>query len=207
MDFLCEFCGVERAFVYCNSDSARLCLNCDACVHSANSLSSRHPRSLICDKCYSQPAIVRCMFDKMSLCQTCDNSNQNVCAALGHRRVVLDSYNGCPSLTEMSCIWPFPLDPTFSSASSNGGGLGNGWESLCALPKSGTKCLEQVDNNKTEIEIESCDVNKYESWMPQSSVLQPNPNFIPYSIDHPDFLPQDSNLQPKVFPSFVLFWS
>lgn len=43
MEPLCEFCGVARAVVYCKSDSARLCLNCDVSVHSANSLSLRHP--------------------------------------------------------------------------------------------------------------------------------------------------------------------
>ncbi|KAJ6734343.1 ZINC FINGER PROTEIN CONSTANS-LIKE 10 [Salix purpurea] len=55
MESVCDFCGVARAVVYCKPDSARLCLHCDGCVHSANFLSRRHPRSLLCDKCSSQP--------------------------------------------------------------------------------------------------------------------------------------------------------
>ncbi|KAG8364613.1 hypothetical protein BUALT_Bualt18G0015700 [Buddleja alternifolia] len=69
---ICGHCGAARALVYCKSDAARLCLRCDASVHSANALSCRHPRSLLCDKCYSQAAVMRCLDDKLSLCQACD---------------------------------------------------------------------------------------------------------------------------------------
>lgn len=207
MDPLCEFCGVVRAVVYCKSDSARLCLNCDGSVHAANSLSRRHPRSLICDKCYCQPAIVHCMDDKMSLCQDCD-CNQNDCSGLGHRRMALHCYTGCPSFSEMSGIWSFALEP--ASSSSSGSLDNNGWGSLNTLPKNGSKCLEQPDNINNDAsfsgklnEIESS--VKYEPWMAQSSILQPNPAFMPQGRDQPVFFPQDSSL-PKVFLSTVLFW-
>ncbi|PIA43719.1 hypothetical protein AQUCO_01800045v1 [Aquilegia coerulea] len=47
---LCELCNGE-AWLYCVSDSAFLCLNCDARVHQANFLVARHVRRTICCKC------------------------------------------------------------------------------------------------------------------------------------------------------------
>ncbi|XP_047967986.1 B-box zinc finger protein 32-like isoform X3 [Salvia hispanica] len=48
----CELCKA-KARMYCASDRARLCWNCDAAVHSANFLVARHSRSLLCDVCQS----------------------------------------------------------------------------------------------------------------------------------------------------------
>ncbi|KAL1567646.1 zinc finger protein CONSTANS-LIKE 3-like isoform X1 [Salvia divinorum] len=48
----CELCKA-KARMYCPSDRARLCWNCDAAVHSANFLVARHSRSLLCDVCQS----------------------------------------------------------------------------------------------------------------------------------------------------------
>ncbi|KAJ6683500.1 hypothetical protein OIU85_007211 [Salix viminalis] len=84
MESVCDFCGVARAVVYCKPDSARLCLHCDGCVHSANFLSRRHPRSLLCDKCNSQPATARCLDEKLCICQGCD-SRESGCSSLGHQ--------------------------------------------------------------------------------------------------------------------------
>ncbi|XP_016488408.1 putative zinc finger protein CONSTANS-LIKE 11 isoform X1 [Nicotiana tabacum] len=101
MDPVCELCGVVRGLVYCKSDSARLCLQCDENVHSANCLSRRHSRSLICDKCSSQPAVVRCMDEEMCLCESCD-WNENGCTGTGHRLKQLNPYNGSLSPTEFT---------------------------------------------------------------------------------------------------------
>lgn len=132
---LCELCGVVRAVVYCKSDCARLCLDCDVCVHAANALSCRHPRCLLCDKCNCQPAIVHCMDDKFSLCQCCD-WNQEGCLLLGHMHKALNCYTGCPSFTEFPMLLSFVLDAANSSD--------HGRESLNnSLPKNGGKCLQQ----------------------------------------------------------------
>ncbi|KAL2474193.1 Zinc finger protein CONSTANS-LIKE 12 [Forsythia ovata] len=117
MEPLCELCGVVSAVVYCKSDSAKLCLQCDGCVHSANSLSCRHPRSLICDKCSSQAAAVRCIEDKLSLCEDCD-WNGNGCSGVGHYRLKLNFYTGCPSLAEFSKIWSSILEAPQQTTSS-----------------------------------------------------------------------------------------
>ncbi|KAE8075752.1 hypothetical protein FH972_014441 [Carpinus fangiana] len=202
MEPLCEFCGVVRAMVYCKSDLARLCLQCDGCVHSANSLSRRHPRSLLCDKCYSQPAIVRCMDDKMSLCQGCD-LNGNECSRLGHRCQPLNCYMGCPSLAELSRIWSSVLGTPSSI------GFDSSWENLSTLPINEnciSNCLEQRDDEGSfglvasklnELEPSS----KFEPWMELSSVIPPNLNSMPYCKDQGPFFPEESKL-PKNTSNF-----
>lgn len=201
MDPLCEFCGAERAVVYCKSDSACLCLHCDGCVHSANSLARRHTRSLLCDKCYSQPAIVRCMDDKMSLCQGCD-WNGNECSRLGHRCQPLNCYAGCPSLAELSRIWSSLLDMPSSSS------LVCGWECLSAMPINEncvSRCLEQGDTDGSFglvasklNELEPC--SKFEPWTGLSSVITPNVNSMPFcSKDQAPSFPKESNLPKVVF--------
>ncbi|XP_061350611.1 zinc finger protein CONSTANS-LIKE 12-like [Gastrolobium bilobum] len=193
MEPLCEFCGVVRAVVYCKADSARLCLDCDACVHAANALSRRHSRSLLCDKCNSLPAIVHCMDDKLSLCQGCD-WDQNGCSMQGHRRQALNCYTGCPSFTEFPRFMSFVLD-----APTSLGGSDHGWGSLIntTLPENDcctSKCLEQQDNdgslglvsgklNEIESSVE------YEPWMDQSSIIPPNPNYqnLPKLQECPNF--------------------
>uniref|UniRef100_A0A2N9IUI1 B box-type domain-containing protein n=1 Tax=Fagus sylvatica TaxID=28930 RepID=A0A2N9IUI1_FAGSY len=218
MEPVCEFCGVLRAVVYCKSDLARLCLQCDGCksdtlcgfacschdrhIHSANSLSRRHMRSLLCDKCNSQPAIVRCMDDKMSLCQGCD-WNANECSRLGHRRQSMNCYTGCPSLAELSRIWSSLLD---TSSSSN---FDSGWDYMNTLPMNenciSNNCLEQRDNEGSlglvvskPNELEPC--SKFESWMGLSSLIPPNPNYMPHCRDQTPVFPEESNF-PKASSS------
>ncbi|KAJ6416481.1 hypothetical protein OIU84_002359 [Salix udensis] len=48
----CELCD-SLAKVYCESDQANLCWDCDANVHSANFLVAKHSRSLLCHVCQS----------------------------------------------------------------------------------------------------------------------------------------------------------
>ncbi|KAG7987921.1 hypothetical protein I3843_03G158200 [Carya illinoinensis] len=195
MEPLCEFCRVARAVVYCKSDLACLCLHCDGCVHSANSLSRRHMRSLLCEKCYSQPAIVRCMDDKMSLCQGCD-WNGSECSRLGHRCHPLNCYTGCPSLEELSRIWSSLPDIPPSS------GFDSGWEHVSTLPIDEnciSNCLEQRENEGSFglvasklNELEPC--SKSDPWMELSSVIQPNPNSMPRCRDQAPLFPEESSL-------------
>ncbi|CAA0825078.1 Zinc finger protein CONSTANS-LIKE 12 [Striga hermonthica] len=104
----CEFCGVAKAVVYCKSDSAALCLQCDGYIHSANALSRRHPRSLLCDTCASRAAAVRCLDRGLSLCHAC--SAASTAAADRLRRVDLGIYDGCPSQSDLSKLWPTVFD-------------------------------------------------------------------------------------------------
>ncbi|GAV81310.1 CCT domain-containing protein [Cephalotus follicularis] len=197
MEPLCEFCGVVRALVYCKSDLARLCLHCDGCVHSANALSRRHPRSLLCDKCNCQPAIIRCTNEKMSLCQGCD-WNGNGCSSLGHRRQALNCYTGCPSLTEFTRIWSTVFDvPSLSGVLPVLG-------PVCALPMDEncvSSCSDQRDNERLESlgwmtckleKVEPC--FKSESWMGTPSLIPPDPNYASYYGDQSYILSDDVNM-------------
>ncbi|EFJ35986.1 hypothetical protein SELMODRAFT_438224 [Selaginella moellendorffii] len=40
----CDVCEMQRASLYCEADEAYLCHECDASVHGANTLASRHKR-------------------------------------------------------------------------------------------------------------------------------------------------------------------
>ncbi|CAN1232311.1 Zinc finger protein CONSTANS-LIKE 12 [Linum perenne] len=102
MEPLCDLCCVMKALVYCKSDTARLCLDCDARVHSANSLSRRHQRSILCSKCDSQPAMFRCLDENhLPVCQGCELW----CSSLGHKLHVSNCYVGCPSSSEILGKW------------------------------------------------------------------------------------------------------
>ncbi|KAF5746045.1 hypothetical protein HS088_TW06G00210 [Tripterygium wilfordii] len=202
MEPVCEFCRVVRAVVYCKSDSARLCLHCDGCVHSANPLSSRHSRSLLCDKCNSQPAMVRCMDEKLSLCQGCD-WNGNACSTMGHRRQALTCYTGCPSLAEFSRIWASVLETPSS------GGYDVGWEPLSSVSvteNSVANCIGPSENEgpfgfvaSKLSELEHCP--KFEPLMETPPLIPPNPNYMPYYKDQSPLLPEESNM-PKACSSF-----
>ncbi|XP_028808394.1 zinc finger protein CONSTANS-LIKE 12-like [Neltuma alba] len=203
MEPVCDLCRVVRAVVYCKADSARLCLNCDGCVHSANDLSRRHPRSLLCDQCNSQPAIVRCLYDEMSVCQSCD-WNQKGCSRLGHRCQALSSYTGCPSSADFSKIWSFVFD-------APSGGLGvTGSRSFTTLPRKdscSSKSMEPPDNDASfdlvtgkVNEIEPCVT--YDPWMGQSAkIIPPNANFLSSCRDQQFSFPLDSDLQAKGYPN------
>ncbi|CAL5403505.1 unnamed protein product [Camellia sinensis] len=201
MEPVCEFCGVVRAVVYCKSDSAKLCLRCDTCVHSANYLSRRHSRSLICDKCNSQPAIARCMDEKMSLCQSCD-WNGNGCSGPGHSRQPLRCYSGCPSLAEFSRIWSSVLDVPPSN-----GGFEQGFGPPGTLPINDncflSPCLENT-SNEGSVGLVTSELNcdKFEPWIGPSTVIPPSPNFLPLcSKDQTLTFPKGSNL-PKGHSSY-----
>ncbi|WCJ24454.1 B-box zinc finger family protein [Euphorbia peplus] len=108
MDKICEFCTALKPVVYCKADAAFLCLSCDAKVHSANSLSNRHLRTLLCDSCRNRPAHARCLDHRMFLCYTCDHRIH--LGSSPHQKRILSSYTGCPSAKDFAALWGFALD-------------------------------------------------------------------------------------------------
>lgn len=204
MEPLCEFCGVVRAVVYCKSDSARLCLHCDGCVHSANYLSRRHHRSLLCDKCNSQPAIVRYIDEKVSVCQNCDWAG-NGCSGSANRRQILNGYAGCPSMAEFAKIWSLVLD----SPSMEGFDAGLSSGSLLSINEDHmSNCLEPRDNEGSYglvtsklNELKPC--SKLQPWV-GPSVIPPSLNYIPNCRDQPPFFPEESSLSKVISKVFSL---
>ncbi|TMW99251.1 hypothetical protein EJD97_002845 [Solanum chilense] len=74
----CELCnGLAR--IYCESDHANLCWDCDLKVHSANFLVAKHSRSLLCNVCRS-PTVWSATGAKIgrtvSVCERCVNDEE-----------------------------------------------------------------------------------------------------------------------------------
>lgn len=117
----CDFCSEVPSTVFCRADAARLCLSCDRHVHAANALSRRHFRTLLCDVCSSQPAAVRCPTDNISLCRQCDWNAYG--SASQHKRRTIDFFTGCPSASELACLWGYDLNnsPIATTSSSRVG--------------------------------------------------------------------------------------
>ncbi|XP_051129986.1 zinc finger protein CONSTANS-LIKE 4-like [Andrographis paniculata] len=68
----CDSCKAARAAAYCRADNAFLCASCDARVHAANKVASRHARVVVCEVCEHAPAAVTCKADAAALCHACD---------------------------------------------------------------------------------------------------------------------------------------
>lgn len=113
MEKVCEFCMVLRPAVYCQADSALLCLSCDSKVHSANALSNRHLRSPLCDSCQALPASVRCKDHRMYMCRSCDRSlhgSSDPSCQQQHQKRAISSYIGCPSAKDFAALWDLDLN-------------------------------------------------------------------------------------------------
>ncbi|KAG6637445.1 zinc finger protein CONSTANS-LIKE 4-like [Carya illinoinensis] len=80
----CELCG-KPARMYCESDQASLCWDCDGKVHCANFLVARHSRSLLCHVCHSVTpwkAEGPKLTPTVSVCVGCaDNNSRSICDA------------------------------------------------------------------------------------------------------------------------------
>ncbi|XP_043695114.1 zinc finger protein CONSTANS-LIKE 4-like [Telopea speciosissima] len=68
----CDSCKSAAALLFCRADSAFLCIGCEAKVHEANKLASRHERVWMCEVGEQAPASVSCKADAATLCVTCD---------------------------------------------------------------------------------------------------------------------------------------
>ncbi|CAN4078240.1 unnamed protein product [Withania somnifera] len=75
----CELCS-SIARVYCESDQASLCWDCDTRVHTANFLVAKHSRILLCNSCQSLTPWTGSgskLGPTVSVCQTCFHRNNN----------------------------------------------------------------------------------------------------------------------------------
>ncbi|XP_043703827.1 putative zinc finger protein CONSTANS-LIKE 11 [Telopea speciosissima] len=196
MELLCDYCGRERAVVYCKSDTVSLCLNCDGLVHSANAISQKHLRSLICNNCNSQPAVILCVEDKLFLCQSC-SSDGNCCSGCGHRLQTINCYSGCPSAAELLKIWASILDASLPQEDVNR--LDTSWEpqEMLSMDENTMKnCWEpkqqglmvNTEQNEPEPGLPS------ESWIGSSSEFPPNEKLGLCGGDKPPLHPENSDV-------------
>ncbi|MFS8017539.1 putative transcription factor C2C2-CO-like family [Helianthus anomalus] len=148
MSSLCDFCNHRSAVLYCKADSAKLCLFCDAAVHSANALSLKHFRSQICDNCSSDAVSVACSTDDLLLCSACDHDfHGDSSISTFHNRFTVDEISGCPSVTELAFAWGFSLKPLLSEFSN-----GNS----CQNKHSVTNFVQDLPAIRDEIETRCC---------------------------------------------------
>ncbi|XVE72239.1 hypothetical protein DITRI_Ditri11bG0023500 [Diplodiscus trichospermus] len=103
---VCDTCRSAACTVYCRADSAYLCAGCDARVHAANRVASRHERVWVCEACERAPAAFLCKADAASLCTTCDAEIHSANPlARRHHRVPILPISGCvygPSATDQA---------------------------------------------------------------------------------------------------------
>ncbi|KZV45606.1 Zinc finger protein CONSTANS-LIKE 2 [Dorcoceras hygrometricum] len=87
----CDTCRSAACTVYCRADMAYLCGSCDARIHAANLLASRHERVWVCEACERAPAAFLCNADAASLCTSCDSDihSANPLARRHHRVPIL----------------------------------------------------------------------------------------------------------------------
>nr|ATU32511.1 CONSTANS-like 2 protein [Cymbidium ensifolium]AXY87609.1 CONSTANS-like protein-like protein [Cymbidium goeringii] len=122
----CKGATVASAILFCRADAAFLCGRCDARVHSANKLASRHERVWLCEVCEQSPAAVTCKADAAALCSSCDADihSANTLASRHHR---------------------IPIVPFFDSPSSDSaGGGGSGHNSLFSSDADASWILQEL---------------------------------------------------------------
>jgi hypothetical protein len=101
LTYACSNCLTERAVVFCPSDGARLCLECDGAVHGASALAGLHARAPLCDACGAAPAALRCISDvhRVTLCVDC--ADRRAPPEGTYARSPIDEYTGCPTPAEI----------------------------------------------------------------------------------------------------------
>ncbi|KAJ1414007.1 CCT domain [Sesbania bispinosa] len=107
---VCDTCRSAPCRVYCHADSAYLCSVCDASIHAANRVASRHERVWVCEACERAPAAFLCKADAASLCSSCDADihSANPLASRHHRVPLLPSLSLHKIMTA-SWLLPNPL--------------------------------------------------------------------------------------------------
>lgn len=68
----CDICHAAACTVYCYTDSAYLCHNCDECIHEANPMVLQHERVWVCSACGNAPAAFTCQADATFVCTSSD---------------------------------------------------------------------------------------------------------------------------------------
>ncbi|KAG1370184.1 putative Zinc finger protein CONSTANS-LIKE 14 [Cocos nucifera] len=139
---LCDHCGEAAAVLYCRADTAKLCLPCDALVHTANTLARRHGRSPLCDNCAAAAAAALCAVDGLALCPGCDWDAHSATAARSspspHSWTPIESFSGCPSALELAATWGFDLSarkiPPFTPPDQEFSPHSKNWEALDSIP-------------------------------------------------------------------------
>lgn len=104
---LCDSCKSSMATLFCQADSAFLCVKCDSKIHAANKLASRHARVWVCEVCEQAPAHVTCKADAAALCVTCDHDIHSANPlARRHERVPITPFYDSATVANTNAVKP-----------------------------------------------------------------------------------------------------
>lgn len=144
----CDSCKAAAAAVFCRVDTAFLCLSCDAKIHCANRLASRHERVWMCEVCEQAPAAVTCKADAAALCVSCDADIHSANPlAQRHDRVPIEPFfDSTDSLVRSSAADAAAALNFFSSAASAGACTNNNHDDDDNSPSDGA-CHPHHDND------------------------------------------------------------
>ncbi|CAI9103736.1 OLC1v1002274C1 [Oldenlandia corymbosa var. corymbosa] len=184
MKIQCDVCDVEEASVFCSADEAALCESCDARVHHANKLASKHLRfslmhpssskeSPSCDICQERRALLFCQQDRALLCRECDGPIHNAnLHTQKHTRFLLTGVKLSASST------------TFAASSSS--------------PSSSSTSSSAVSNNVGSSSTRSC-------TRTDRKIKDPVVNFSPsYHMDHNNnWASESTSNQEGFFPVYT----
>lgn len=107
----CDSCQSAAAALFCRADAAFLCVACDARIHCANRVASRHERVWLCEVCEQAPAAVTCKADAASLCVSCDSDIHSANPlASRHERVPVQPFFDHPSAA-VNFSWAHTFPP------------------------------------------------------------------------------------------------
>lgn len=143
---LCDSCKSEAAALFCRADSAFMCLTCDAKVHCANKLASRHERVWMCEVCEQAPAAVTCKADAAALCVTCDSDIHSANPlARRHERVPVEPFFDSAESIIKAPLNNFLVVPTDHNNSRHHEDAIEAASWLIPNPNFGSKLVEEPD--------------------------------------------------------------
>ncbi|XAR71467.1 hypothetical protein NMG60_11028741 [Bertholletia excelsa] len=142
---LCDSCKSATATLFCRADTAFLCVGCDAKVHAANKLASRHARVWMCEVCEQAPASVTCKADAAALCVSCDRDihSANPLARRHERFPVTPFYDAPAAAAATKCAVQGGHDRYFSDL--DGGEAEEAEAASWLLPNPNTKVMDSPD--------------------------------------------------------------
>ncbi|KAF8052406.1 hypothetical protein N665_1562s0016 [Sinapis alba] len=193
----CDTCRSAACTVYCRADSAYLCTSCDAQVHAANRLASRHERVRVCESCERAPAAFFCKADAASLCTACDSQIHSANPlARRHQRVPILPISGCMA-TNHSSDTTEPENIVVVGQEEEDEAEAASW----LLPSSVKNCADNNNNNNNNSENnrfsvgeEYLDLVDYSSSMDKQFIGQANQYQQEYNV------PQRSYVADGVVP-------
>lgn len=101
----CDYCKSAAALIFCVTESAFMCMTCDAKVHNED-ISLKHERLWTCEVCKQAPASFSCKADGAALCVVCDRNihSANPLASRHDRTPIVLFYDTAESMMESASV-------------------------------------------------------------------------------------------------------